>query len=108
MGGPRTGGSGPQSGPDRPRAPGRVGAVAVEERQRDAVDTEAEARRVRHFAVVGLDAEGAAEVVEMTVGRGDSCLPLDGVHRGDDLVLELLDALVGGQHPTGPTEERVV
>ena len=70
------------AGADRRRPAVRVGAVAVEEGQGDAVDAEAEAGGVGHLAVGRLDAEGPAEVVEVAVGRRDGRLARPSAYTG--------------------------
>ena len=50
---------------------GRFEPVGTEERERDAFDTETDARGVRDRAVGRLDPERQAEVVAVAVGRHD-------------------------------------
>src|SRR3954464_3006724 len=75
---------------DFARPPGELEAVRLEERQGDALEAEADARAVRHFAVRGADVERHAEVVEVVVARADGGRLLRRADRDHEFVLEVL------------------
>src|SRR5579871_6780982 len=80
-------------------------AVMLEQGERDALDAEADARRVRCFARIGLDLPGAAEQVAVIVEADARRRMLLGVDRHQQLELQALLALAGGQQAAGAAEE---
>jgi hypothetical protein len=74
----------------------------------DSLDAKSRARRVRNIAARRLDPECVAEVIEMVVGRKDGGRLAARMNCADDLVLECVGALVGGEHSSGSSEEGIV
>src|SRR5690348_6406430 len=83
-------------------------AVMLEQCQRDALDAEAEARRVGRRAVRGLDPPGLAEQVAMIVEADAGGRMLLRMDRYQQFELQALLALAGGQQAAGAAEEGVV
>src|SRR5207302_3813341 len=84
----------------------RVESVSAEQRERDALKTEPEAGRVRARAVLELDPVCGGEVLLVVVEGGEG-RRLGAGYLGEDLELELLRALAGGEHPAATPEEGV-
>ena len=82
--------------------------MRLDQRQRHALQAEAQARSAGHLAVRRLDVEGAAEVVLVPVERADRGRLLRGDHRAEDLELQALVALARGHHLAAAAEERIV
>src|SRR5579864_302110 len=76
-------------------------AVMLEQRQRDALDAEADAGRVGRLARRRLDLPGAAEQVAVIIEADARRRVLFVVDRHQQLELQALLALAGGEQPTG-------
>src|SRR5579883_1577135 len=83
-------------------------AVMLEQRQRDALDTEPDAGGVGGRARRGLDLPGAAEQVAVIVEADARRRMFLRVDRHQQFELQALLALAGGKQPSGTPEERVV
>src|SRR4051812_7718642 len=83
------------------RPPGDREAVMLEQRERDALDAEADAGRMGGRAVRRRDLPGLAEQVAVIVEADAGRRMLPGVDRHQQLELQALLALAGGQQPAG-------
>src|SRR5581483_10439867 len=85
-----------------------VEAVVLQQRQGDALDAEADAGGVGDVARAGDDVPGAAEQVAVIVEPDAGRRTLRRGDRHQQLELEALFALAGGEQTAGPAEKRIV
>src|SRR6185312_1306019 len=83
-------------------------AVMLEQRQRYALDAEADAGGMGGLARFGLDLPGVSEQVAVIVEAAARRRMLLGMDRHQQLELHALLALAGGEQPAGAAEERIV